>query len=72
MTTLFKKKKAAAAEPTLTPVAAPAMATPDDAVIRESVRMEEIKARRQRDKSKTLLSGSTSKPLTTKTLLGSF
>jgi hypothetical protein len=72
---MFKKKKATAApataEPVLTPVAAPAVPTPDDAAIRQSVRMEEIKSRRAREKSKTLLSGSTKKPGTTsQTLLG--
>lgn len=74
---MFKKKKGTAApatpEPALTPVAAPAVPTPGDAAIRESVRMEEIKSRRAREKSKTLLSGSTKKPMTTsQTLLGKY
>lgn len=74
---MFKKKKttavAATPEPVLTPVAAPAVPTPGDSAIRESVRMEEIKSRRAREKSKTLLSGSTKKPATTsQTLLGKY
>lgn len=72
---LFKSKKKAAApavaEPVLAPVAAPAPVTPDDTEIREAVRMDELKQRRKREGSKTLLSGSTSKPATTsQTLLG--